>query len=118
MKRQESYTGVTQMLYVGPKPNSGGHLRFLLPIIGNLLDLPRGSSPWLAYSEISKTYGVLSSRRPSDPKGSRAGPGNLVYLEVMGHPMLIINDVCIAVDLLEKRSNIHSSRPVSNVISL
>ena len=44
--------------------------------------------------------------------------GNLVHLEVMGHSMLIINDPEIAVDLLEKHSNVHSSRPVSKMISL
>ena len=41
-----------------------------------------------------------------------------MYLEIMGHPMLIINDAKIAFELLEKRSNIHSSRPTSKMISL
>ena len=35
----------------GPRP---------LPIIGNLLDIPRESS-WLAYAEFSKTYGEVFS---------------------------------------------------------
>jgi len=35
----------------GPRP---------LPIIGNLLDIPRESS-WLTYAEFSKTYGEVIS---------------------------------------------------------
>lgn len=38
-------------------------------------------------------------------------PGDLIYLENLGKPMLIINSYEIAVELLERRSAIYSSRP-------
>jgi hypothetical protein len=37
----------------------------------------------------------------------------MIYLEALGRPLLIVNDISIAQDLLEKRSALYSSRYVS-----
>lgn len=37
--------------------------------------------------------------------------GNLVYVSVLGQPVIIINSVKAAVDLLEKKSSSYSDRP-------
>jgi hypothetical protein len=37
----------------------------------------------------------------------------MIYLEALGRPLLIINDISIAQDLLEKRSTSYSSRYAS-----
>ncbi|GKZ31850.1 hypothetical protein AbraIFM66950_000761 [Aspergillus brasiliensis] len=69
----------------GPKPK---------PIIGNLLDLPsRGEADWLHWYKHKKTYGPISS------------------VQVFGETLIIVNDARIAVELMEKRSVIHSDRP-------
>ena len=62
-------------------------------------------------------YGVISFREISLTECSDR-TGNLVHLEVMGQSMLIINDSDIAIEILDKHSNVHSGRPVSNMISL
>ncbi|KAI0085090.1 cytochrome P450 [Irpex rosettiformis] len=62
------------------------------PIIGNLFDIHQ-ESPWIAYSNWSKTY------------------GDIVLLRVLGTPMLIVSSADIALELMDKRSVIYSSRP-------
>ncbi|KAJ7470757.1 cytochrome P450 [Mycena latifolia] len=49
---------------------------------------------WLTYAEWRKTY------------------GDLIFLNVLRNPILVINSVQGAQDLLEKRSAIYSSRPI------
>ncbi|KAF9526910.1 cytochrome P450 [Crepidotus variabilis] len=71
-----------------------------LPYIGNLLQMPT-TEGWVTYLNWQKAY------------------GNQIYLEVMGQPLLILNDYQSCVDLLEKRAENNSDRPqtvVSNKI--
>ncbi|KDR76708.1 hypothetical protein GALMADRAFT_67164 [Galerina marginata CBS 339.88] len=67
----------------GPRP---------LPIIGNVHQMP-AESPWLAFSEWGKTY------------------GDIMHVDIVGQPLVIINSSKIAKDLLDKRSSIYSDRP-------
>ncbi|KAJ7082882.1 cytochrome P450 [Mycena belliarum] len=53
------------------------------------------SFQWLTYAEWRKTYG-----------------SDLIFLNVLRNPILVINSVQVAQDLLEKRSAIYSSRPI------
>ncbi|KAK7745701.1 hypothetical protein SLS62_009667 [Diatrype stigma] len=65
-----------------------------LPIVGNVNDLPQPgvfeAHHWLKYKDL---YGPISS------------------ITIMGGTIVIINDARIAIELLEKRSVKHSSRP-------
>ncbi|KAI0061739.1 cytochrome P450 [Artomyces pyxidatus] len=63
-----------------------------LPLIGNLLDVPKKSS-WLTYEEWGKTY------------------GEIVSVEVFGQVIVILQSSKAARDLLEKRGAIYSDRP-------
>ncbi|KAJ7116552.1 cytochrome P450 [Mycena epipterygia] len=65
----------------------------------SLLGLWKGVSmpsayQWLTYVEWKKTY------------------GDIIFLNVLRNPILVINSVQVAQDLLEKRSAIYSSRPI------
>ena len=42
-------------------------------------------------------------------------PGEIVYLNIMGKDMIVLNSSKVAVDLLEKRSAIYSNRPVATM---
>ncbi|GLA03815.1 hypothetical protein AnigIFM60653_003830 [Aspergillus niger] len=76
----------------GPKPK---------PIIGNLLDLPsKGEADWLHWYKHKKAYGPISS------------------VQVFGETLIIVNDARIAVELMEKRSVIHSDRPSLTFIEM
>ncbi|KAL4959505.1 cytochrome P450 [Aspergillus stella-maris] len=64
------------------------------PIIGNFRDLPAsGEKDWVHWLKHKDLYGPLSS------------------ITIFGQTIIIINDARIVFDLLEKRSNIYSSRP-------
>jgi len=66
----------------GPKPD---------PIIGNLRHMPK-EHMWLTFAKW----------------GEESSP--LTYIDVLGQPILVINDHNVAVDLLEKRGQIYSDR--------
>ncbi|PVH92621.1 cytochrome P450 [Periconia macrospinosa] len=68
-----------------------------LPIVGNLLEMPK-SHPWLTHTELRKKYGPIFSMQ--------FGTSTVIFLGTYG----------AARDLLEKRSNIYSSRPRSVMV--
>ncbi|KAK7892475.1 hypothetical protein LTR67_007572 [Exophiala xenobiotica] len=69
----------------GPRPR---------PLIGNLRDLPPpGVQEWVHWSTHKDLYGPISS------------------ITVMGQTIVILNDAQSAIELLDKRSAIYSSRP-------
>ncbi|PYH90001.1 cytochrome P450 oxidoreductase OrdA-like protein [Aspergillus ellipticus CBS 707.79] len=68
-----------------------------LPLIGNLWDLPTpDQQDWQHWLKHKEQYGVISS------------------LSVMGQTIIILNDARLAVEIMEKRSAINSSRPQQN----
>ncbi|KAF4615925.1 hypothetical protein D9613_011343 [Agrocybe pediades] len=62
------------------------------PIVGNLFDMPRHTE-WETFSNWAKTY------------------GDVVYVNIVGRPMIILNTLEAANDLLGGRSAIYSDRP-------
>ncbi|XHF99537.1 hypothetical protein AWENTII_003037 [Aspergillus wentii] len=64
------------------------------PIVGNIADLAKpGEQEWKHWLKFKDEYGPISS------------------ITVLGQTIVIINEAQAAVDLLEKRSGTHSSRP-------
>ncbi|KAJ3553129.1 hypothetical protein NM688_g3785 [Phlebia brevispora] len=75
------------------------HRRFRLPpgpkgvpFFGNVFDLPK-SQEWLTYAEWSKQYG-----------------SDIIYLNFVGTPVIVINSAKHATELFGKRSAIYSDR--------
>ncbi|TFY79082.1 hypothetical protein EWM64_g4930 [Hericium alpestre] len=64
-----------------------------LPLIGNLLDLPK-SNEWEVYDKWSKEF-----------------DSGLIHLNVCGTHIFIVNSAEVANDLFEKRSALYSDRP-------
>ncbi|CCM06194.1 uncharacterized protein FIBRA_08437 [Fibroporia radiculosa] len=64
----------------------------LWPIIGNVHQIP-SEHPWLTYSKWAKTY------------------GDIIHLDAVGQPIIVLNSANIARELLVKRSSIYSGRP-------
>jgi hypothetical protein len=62
------------------------------PIIGHLRQIPT-SSPWLKFAEWCKTY------------------GEIVYVNVLGKPMIILGTLSAARELMETRGANYSDRP-------
>ncbi|EIW55444.1 cytochrome P450 [Trametes versicolor FP-101664 SS1] len=70
-----------------------------LPIIGNVFDMP-------------KRYAGADFRELNDKYG------DMVYMDVLGQPMLILGTHDVAFDLLEKRSALYSDRVQSAMVDL
>lgn len=82
------------------------------PIIGNMLAVPK-IRPWLAFHEWSNTYGM---RPPfiSPPRLINLVHfclGDIVFLSLPAQPTVILDTVGAAIELLDRRSAIYSSRP-------
>ncbi|KAI0333736.1 cytochrome P450 [Cubamyces sp. BRFM 1775] len=69
------------------------------PIVGNLFDLPR-FKPWRKCLEFTEQY------------------GSIVYLQVLGEPMIIVGDPDVAHELLNKRSANTADRPRNPIVEL
>jgi len=84
----------------GPQP---------LPLIGNLLDIPKEFS-WLSYAQLSKKYGMthLVARFLLTERI----PGNILSFRVFGRVIVVLNSIKASKDILERRSDIYSDRPV------
>jgi hypothetical protein len=80
------------------------------PIIGNALDFP--SSPeWKGLSQLAKKYGVLLPKPPWLRAESFGGLGtDILYLDVVGMDILVMNSVDAAVDLFERKSLTYANR--------
>ncbi|KAL1938327.1 hypothetical protein VTO73DRAFT_11778 [Trametes versicolor] len=62
------------------------------PVIGNVFDMP-ASYHWKTFAMWGEQY------------------GDLIMLKLLGQPMLIVNSLAHATELLEKRSALYSDRP-------
>ncbi|KAF5367697.1 hypothetical protein D9758_009878 [Tetrapyrgos nigripes] len=62
------------------------------PVIGSVFHMPKHYA-WSTFSRWKELY------------------GNIIYLNVVGTPIIVINSSSIARDLLDKRSSIYSDRP-------
>ncbi|KAF9235569.1 cytochrome P450 [Melanogaster broomeanus] len=70
-----------------------------IPLVGNVIGVNK-DAPWQTYSEWAKTY------------------GDLIYTQVLGNVIIVINSEKVAKDLLENRPGNYSHRPylVPNVL--
>ena len=84
----------------GPRP---------LPILGNLLDIPKEFS-WLSYMEHSKKYGTMSCLVLLFV--TEQIPGDILSFHIFGQVIVVLNSFRATKDLLEKRGDIYSDRPV------
>ncbi|KAF7320402.1 Cytochrome P450 [Mycena kentingensis (nom. inval.)] len=61
--------------------------------LGRVPGLPR-VRPWKTYAQWSERY------------------GDLIYINMLGNPILVLNSATAAADLLERRGSLYSSRPL------
>ncbi|KAH6897904.1 cytochrome P450 98A3 [Coprinopsis sp. MPI-PUGE-AT-0042] len=70
-----------------------------LPFLGNIFQIPR-DKPWKVYSQWKELY------------------GDMIYLEALGQPILILNSLEDCSELLERRGANYSDRLQSNGVKL
>ncbi|KZP06134.1 cytochrome P450 [Athelia psychrophila] len=69
------------------------------PVIGNLLDEPTDGKPWETYREWGREHN-----------------SDVLYMNILGQPIIILNSWDAVNDLIEKRSNLYSSRPLRTMV--
>ncbi|KAJ7745430.1 putative monooxygenase [Mycena maculata] len=69
------------------------------PLIGSALAFP-STHPWLTFGKWAKTY------------------GKIIYLDIMGQPLVVVNSAKAARELLDQRSAMYSDRPTSGMAEL
>lgn len=90
----------------GPRP---------LPIIGNLLHIPKEFS-WLAYAHFAEKYGI---KQPFVLTLLLTGYiGDIISFHVFGQVIVVLNSIQAAKDLLEKRGDVYSDRPMLPIIRM
>ena len=83
------------------------------PIIGGLRTMP-STHQWYTFAEWGKTWGEeLSSFFYLG--GLTESSGDLIYTSLFGLPIIVINSIDVARDLLDKRGSNFSDRPKSVV---
>ncbi|KAJ3568619.1 hypothetical protein NP233_g5596 [Leucocoprinus birnbaumii] len=75
----------------------------------NKLPSPPGPPGWPIIKN-TLTIPLVNAHKYYKDLGAKLG-SKILYLEALGQSMLIINDISIAQELLEKRSTVYSSRP-------
>ena len=85
----------------GPRP---------LPVIGNLIDIPREFS-WLKYTQLSKKYGMIHFAVTVHWSLTERMAGDIISLRAFGQVVVVLHSFKITKDLLEKRPDIYSDRP-------
>lgn len=74
------------------------------------------SYPWLTYAQWNAIYGKFHPLKLILAYHNHASLGDLIYLRVLGNPILVLNSATAVSDLLEKRSGNYSSRPVRTMV--
>ncbi|KAL0945844.1 hypothetical protein HGRIS_012127 [Hohenbuehelia grisea] len=63
-----------------------------LPLLGNIFDMP-SEKEWITFTKWSEKW------------------GDIVSVSVLGQPIVVINSMDVAIELLDRRSSINSDRP-------
>lgn len=71
---------------------------------------------WLTYAHWKKTYGTRPPYSFIDVTDSPR-TGDIIYIRVLGNPIIVLNSAEAVNDLFEKRSANYSSRPVRVMVN-
>lgn len=72
---------------------------------------------WLQFSKWKDQYGELLRPYCISQTDRLSFIGPVIYLNLLGQPVIVLNTVQAVEDLLEKRSRIYSARPRFIIVS-
>lgn len=82
-----------------------------LPLVGNVADMPT-QQEWKTFSRWGRTYGKHTFLIPIWLKATQQRmTGDLMSLNILGQPLIILNSVTHARALLDAKSSNYSDRP-------
>lgn len=78
--------------------------------------MPKGIYPWITYARWGEQYG-WSRKYPTVVSAHSINlPGDVIYYNTPGTPVLLLNSRQAMSDLLDKRADIYSSRPYRTMV--
>jgi hypothetical protein len=82
------------------------------------IQLPQ-THPWLTYAKWKELFGSVQSTLSTDMylRDTMMDTGDVIYIYTFGNPIIVINTAEAADQLLDKRGNKYSSKPVRTMIS-
>jgi cytochrome P450 len=81
------------------------------PIIGNVLDWPE-SKEWKTFHKWAELYGeYLSFDLIANASRDKHYLGDIVHVNLMGQPVILLNSVEVAATLLQQKASLCSHRP-------
>jgi hypothetical protein len=92
----------------GPRP---------LPLLGNLFDIPKKFS-WLSYLRFSKKHGKIYFTVNGLVRLKEEMTGDILSFHVFGKVIVVLNSYETNKDLLERRAEIYSDRPVFPIFEM
>ena len=86
-------------------------------LLGNILDMPR-KEQWLTFSKWKEQYGeqVLYCPQPHGMALKQNHTGDVVYLDVLGNSILVLNSLEAINDLFDKQALNYSDRPTFTMV--
>jgi hypothetical protein len=83
-----------------------------LPLLGNLLDVPRDVPIWRTFTSISQNYGMCHPFQlpPIFRSSGLLQDKDVLFLRLTTEDLVVLNSSKAISDLVEKRSNIYSDR--------
>lgn len=85
------------------------------PLIGHARKIP-GTHPWMTFSRWAKRYGESSTffawhAIPRSESENSICIGDVIYLHVLGRPIILVSSMKVARDLMDKNGANYSDRP-------
>ena len=90
----------------GPRP---------LPLVGNLFNIPKKFS-WLSYLQFSKKHGKIFFA--AEGLLTEGITGDVLSFHVFGKVIVVLNSYKANKDILERRAEIYSDRPVFPIFEM
>lgn len=92
----------------GPRP---------LPLVGNMFQIPQ-KDEWPVYEAWAKKYGASYLGNPWTNTSFNIISGPITYLTMLGTPMIVLNTLKVARELMDERSGNYSNRPLMAIKEL
>ena len=85
-----------------------------LPIVGNIWDIP-SAHEYLQYEQWSREYGTSQNMLLVEfvCPNEALEDSDIIYLNLSGSPLMVVNSITACNDLFDKRSSNYSDRHVS-----
>ena len=80
------------------------------PVIGNVLDIPRGVPLWEGILALGRKFGESTTPCSTNVISPTLLDTDVLYLNLFGKDMIILNTTKTISDLLDKRSKIYSDK--------